>query len=334
LLKSHGRFVGLLEYLEGLKNIEGLEKKHSVFLKSQEKEANASEMEERSQTEIDYVELKSGLKLRRMIWRNSSARGNVLLLHGFPETIYAWGETAKFLVKEFEVHAFDWPGYGLSSRPLSDEFSYSPKDYANVLKDYIQTASLDSKELLVYATDIAALPALLLALDEPLIMRKIIVGDFGPFDRPQYQSELLRDLKGGGPAAAKVRDYMNANKDAVVERAFRNGLSKEHQFEVSKEYKDDLISGWDGPNMTSADAFYHYCSFFTRDGNYFEANLNRLRTPVKVLWGALDAAIRKEMGTELAERINAPIEILDGVNHYLHLQDPKHLYEAVDSFFE
>jgi pimeloyl-ACP methyl ester carboxylesterase len=297
------------------------------------KEANVSAMEERSRTEIDYVDLKSGLKLRRMIWRNSSGRGIVLLLHGFPETIYTWSGAAKFLVKEFEVHAFDWPGYGLSSRPSSDEFLYSPKDYANVLKDYIQTAGLDSKKLLVYATDIAALPALLLALDEPLIMRKVIVGDFGPFDRPQYQSELLRDLKGGGPAAEKVRDYMNANKDAVVERAFRNGLSKEHQFEVSKEYKDDLIAGWDWPNMTSADAFYHYCSFFTRDGNYFEANLNRLRTPVKVVWGSLDVAIKKEMGTELAERINAPIEILDGVNHYLHLQDPKHVYEAVNSFF-
>jgi pimeloyl-ACP methyl ester carboxylesterase len=290
-------------------------------------------MEGKSQTAVDYVGLKSGLKLRRMIGRNPNSKGIVLLLHGFPETIYAWSGAAKFLVEEFEVHAFDWPGYGRSSRPRSDEFSYSPKDYANVLKDYIQTEGLDSKTLLVYATDIAALPALLLALEEPLLMSKIIVGDFGPFDRPQYQSEILRDLKGGGPAAEKVRDYMNANKEAVLDRGFRNGLSKEQQFEVSKEYKDDLIAGWDGPNMTSADAFYHYCSFFTRDGNYFEANLGRLRTPVKVVWGALDVPIKKEMGMELAERINAPIEIVDGVNHYLHLQDPKHVYESVNSFF-
>jgi pimeloyl-ACP methyl ester carboxylesterase len=290
-------------------------------------------MEERSQPGIDYAELKSGLKLRRRIWRNSSGKGIVLLLHGFPETIYAWSEAAKFLVQEFEVHAFDWPGYGLSSRPSSEVFSYSPKDYANVLKDYIQAAGLDSKELFVYATDIAALPALLVALDEPLIMKKLIVGDFGPFDRPQYQSELLRDLKAGGPAAVKVRDYMNANRDAVIERGFRNGLAPEHQFEVSKEYKDDLIAGWDAPNMTSADAFYHYCSFFIRDGNYFEANLNRLKTPVKVVWGALDVPIKKEMGMELAERIHAPIEILDGVNHYLHLQSPKHVYDTAIHFF-
>jgi pimeloyl-ACP methyl ester carboxylesterase len=283
--------------------------------------------------EIDYVGLKSGLKLRRMIWRNASGRGVVLLLHGFPETSYGWSRAAKLLVEEFEVQAFDWPGYGRSSRPSSEEFSYSPKDYANVLKDYIQSAGLDSTKLLVYATDIAALPALLLALDEPLIMGKLIVGDFGPFDRPQYQSELLRDLKGGGAAAQKVRDFMNANKEAVIERGFRNGLTKEQQFEVSKEYKDDLLAGWDGPNMTTADAFYHYCSFFTRDGNYFEENLNRLKTPVKVLWGALDVPIKKEMGIELAERIHAPIEIIEGVNHYAHLQDPQHVSAAIKSFF-
>jgi pimeloyl-ACP methyl ester carboxylesterase len=290
-------------------------------------------MKEKSQMEIDYAGLKSGLKLRRVIWRNSNGKGIVLLLHGFPETIYTWSGAAEFLSREFEVHAFDWPGYGLSSRPSSDEFSYAPKDYATVLKDYIQTAGLDSGKLLVYATDIAALPALLLALDEPLMMRKIIVGDFGPFDRPEYQSEILRDLKGGGAAAEKVREYMNANKEAVIEKGFRNGLPKEDQFEVSKEYKDDLIAGWDGPNMTTADAFYHYCSFFTRDGHSFEDNMNRLRTPVKVIWGALDVPIKKEMGIELAERIHAPIEILEGVNHYLHLMTPKRLYEAVHSFF-
>jgi len=282
--------------------------------------------------EIDYVELKSGLKLRRMIERNSSGRGVVLLLHGFPETIYAWSGAAKLLAKDYELHAFDWPGYGLSSRPSSDEFSYSPKDYANVLKDYIQTAGLDSKRLLVYATDIGALPALLLALDEPLIMRKIIVGDFAPFDRPQYMYENLRDLKLSG-SSEKIRQYMNANKDGILEDIFRNGLSKEHQFEVSKEYKDDLSEGWDKPNMTSVDAFYHYYSFFTRDQNYFEANLDRLKTPVKVVWGAIDFYIKKEMGIELAERIKAQIDLLDGVSHFPHLQDPKHVYEAVNSFF-
>ena len=291
-----------------------------------------SAMEEGHIMQVDYVDLKSGFRLRRMIGRTSNAKGIVLCLHGFPETIYAWSGAASFLVKEYEVHAFDWPGYGRSSRPSSDKFSYSPRDYANVLKDYIQTAGLNSKRLLIYATDIGGLPGLLLALDEPHMLRKIIVGDFAPFDRPQYMSDNLRDLK-ISESSEKIRQYLNANKDGILENIFRNGLLKEHQFEVSKEYKDDLTEGWDRPDMTSADAFYHYYSFFTRDQKYFEANLNRLETPAKVVWGALDVLIKKEMGIELADRIKAPIDLLDEVNHFPHLQDPKHVYESVNSFF-
>ena len=251
-----------------------------------------SSMKERSQMEIDYVELKSGLQLRRMIGRNAGARGIVLCLQGFPETIYAWSGAAELLAKDYEVHAFDWPGYGLSSRPSSDEFSYSPRDYANVLRDYIQTAGLDSKRLLVYATDIGALPALLLALEEPHIMRKIIVGDFAPFDRPQYMFENLRDLKLSG-SSEKLRQYMNANKNGILESIFRNGLSKEHQFEVSKEYKDDLSEGWDKPSMTSADAFYHYYSFFYERPKLFRGKSRSPENPNQSCMG-LNRLLPKE----------------------------------------
>ena len=78
------------------------------------------------------------------------------------------------------MHAFDWPGYGLSSRPPADRFSYAPKDYAQVLKEYIAKSGIATSKLVIYATDIGALPALIAALDEPNIAKKMIVGDFAP----------------------------------------------------------------------------------------------------------------------------------------------------------
>jgi hypothetical protein len=35
----------------------------------------------------------------------------------------------------------------------------------------------------------------------------------------------------------------------------------------------------------------------------------------------------------VVETFLTPIEILEGVNHHVRLQDAKHLYEAVKSFF-
>jgi pimeloyl-ACP methyl ester carboxylesterase len=144
--------------------------------------------EEDAQAEVGFIEIGSDMKLRRLIVHNSRAKGAVLLLHGFPETLFAWKRIAATLARDYEVHAFDWPGYGLSSRPPADRFSYAPKDYAQVLKEYIAKSAIDTSKLVIYATDIGALPALIVALDEPDVAKKLIVGDFAPFDRPQYNT--------------------------------------------------------------------------------------------------------------------------------------------------
>nr|WP_234892172.1 alpha/beta fold hydrolase [Sinorhizobium meliloti] len=156
------------------------------------------------------------ITLRRMVVHSARQKGTVLFLHGFPETSYVWIDISIALGADYEVHAFDWPGYGLSSRPAVEKFSYAPKDYADVLHSYIEKAGIDRSNLTIYATDIGALPALLLALREPDIAQRIIVGDFAPFNRPAYMYESLQSLK-AEPAASKTRDYMNktSNVSAV-----------------------------------------------------------------------------------------------------------------------
>jgi pimeloyl-ACP methyl ester carboxylesterase len=214
------------------------------------------------QAEIGFIDINADMKLRRMMVHNARPKGVVLFLHGFPETLYAWKDIALMLARDYEVHAFDWPGYGLSSRPPAERFSYAPKDYARVLKEYIRTSGIDTAKLVIYATDIGALPALLVALDEPNCVKKIIVGDFAPFDRPQYMHANLQSLK-STPAADRTRAHMNNTRDEILENAFRRGLSKEEQFEVSQEFREDMLRGWSQNNMTSADAFYHLtgCEF-------------------------------------------------------------------------
>ncbi|MBP0620716.1 alpha/beta fold hydrolase [Cupriavidus consociatus] len=273
------------------------------------------------QPDIGWIEIDADISLRRMVVHQPGAKGTVLFLHGFPETLYAWKDIALSLGDDFEVHAIDWPGYGLSSRPTADKFSYAPRDYARVLQAYIRKAGIDTSQLTIYATDIGALPALLLALEVPDIARTIIVGDFAPFDRPQYMYESLQSLK-SQPSAELARAQLNKNRDDVLQNAYRRGLPPQAQFDISPELRDDMARGWSHGAMTSADAFYHYYSHFTRDQAWLEANLHRLRTPVKVVWGEKDLYIRKEMGIEFAQKAHAEFTVLPGIGHYPHLQDP------------
>lgn len=281
---------------------------------------------------IDAIRIDDDITLRRMVVRNADAGGTVLFLHGFPETVYAWKDIALTLGARYEVHAIDWPGYGLSSRPPADRFAYAPKDYARVLRDYIRRSGIAPSTLTIYATDIGALPALLAALEDPGIARTIIVGDFAPFDRPTYMYESLQGLK--SPASAEqVRAALNKNRDEILQNTFTRGLPEDAKFDVPAEFKQDIAQGWDHGTMTSADAFYHYYSHFTRDQRYFEANIARLQTPVRVVWGEQDLYIRKEMGEEFARKADAPLEILPAIGHYPHLQDPRHVIAAVDAAF-
>jgi pimeloyl-ACP methyl ester carboxylesterase len=274
-------------------------------------------------TEIGLIELENGISVRRMLVHAEQPKGTVILLHGFPETIYAWHEVARALANDYDVHTFDWPGYGLSSRPSADDFDYAPITYAKLLGQYISAAGIDRSTLTIYATDISALPALLLALDEPDVARRIIVGDFAPFDRPDLMHPMLRDLK-VKPMSEQIRDARNAAWEDIVEgTGFGAGLPPEAQFDVAREFKDDMARSWSHNGMTTMDAFYHYYSYFTRDEDHFEQRLGEMKANVKVVWGELDPYIKKAMGEELAERLGVEFKGLAGIGHYPHNQDPE-----------
>lgn len=281
---------------------------------------------------VEQFAISDSILLRRMVIHSREPKGTVILLHGFPETIFAWGAIARALANEYDVHTFDWPGFGLSTRPSAEAFPYSPRIYASSLKQYIGKAGIDRSNLTIYATDISSLPVLLLALEEPDIARSIIVGDFAPFDRPAYMNENLQRLK-SKPSSDFVRAAMNNAPENILEEAFTNGLPENAKFTIDPEFKDDMRSGWNHGVMTTMDAFYHYYSHFTRDQNYFEENIGRLKTPVKVIWGELDFYIMKEMGIELADRIGAKFQLLPGIGHYPHLQAPEQAMEEIRASF-
>jgi pimeloyl-ACP methyl ester carboxylesterase len=283
--------------------------------------------------DISFLRIDDDLTLRRMVVHAASPKGTVLFLHGFPETLYAWKEISIELADDYDVHAFDWPGYGLSSRPSADRFSYAPREYARVLDEYISKAGIDISMLTIYATDIGALPVLLLALDKPDIARRLIVGDFAPFNRPAHMYESLQKLK-AGPAMDQVRAFMNKNREEILQNTFTRGLPEEAQFRISQQFRDDATKGWSHGAITTVDAFANYYSHFTRDQNFFESQLGRLDTPVKVLWGEKDLYIRKEVGVEFAAKIHAELTLLPGIGHYPHLQDPQRTIAEVRASFQ
>lgn len=269
---------------------------------------------------IDSLAVDDQITLRRSVVRAPNARATVLFLHGFPETLLAWQPVTAELAGEFEIHAFDWPGFGQSSRPASG-FGYAPRDYARILNAYIDKAGIDRSRLLIYATDIGALPALLAAIEDASIARAIIVGDFAPFDRPQFMQDRLQALK-SPRSNEKVRAAFNAGRDEILANAMRRGLDPGEQFPIPAPLAADMAAGWNHGPITSADAFARYYAAFTRDQQDLETRIGDLRVPIRIVWGDKDIYINKAMGEEFAPRIKAKMTLLHGIGHYPHLQAP------------
>lgn len=71
-----------------------------------------SQRAQQPKVEIGAIAIDTVMSLRRMVIQPTEPKGTVLLLHGFPETLYAWKDIALPLADDYEVHAFDWPGLG------------------------------------------------------------------------------------------------------------------------------------------------------------------------------------------------------------------------------
>lgn len=144
--------------------------------------------------------------------------------------------------------------------------------------------------------------------------------------------ESLQNLK-AEPTASPTRAYMNKTSDEILQNVHRRGLSPAEQFDLPTDVQRDMAHSWSLDGMTSADAFAHYYANFTRDQNVLEANLERLKTPVKVIWGEKDLYIKKEMGIEFAAKIGEKIDILPGIGHFPHLQNAEHTVEEIRASF-
>ncbi|MFJ4290928.1 hypothetical protein ACIP1U_14235 [Cupriavidus sp. NPDC089707] len=57
------------------------------------------------QPDIGWIEIDENISLRRMVVHHPGAKGTVLFLHGFPETLYAWKDIALSLGDDFKVGA-------------------------------------------------------------------------------------------------------------------------------------------------------------------------------------------------------------------------------------
>lgn len=253
----------------------------------------------------------SGINIYSRIWEPSCvARGNVLLVHGFGSSTYAWEKIMPCLLAAgFRVVAVDVPGLGYSDKNIT--WPYSHDKNAEVLwaladlftKD--RGLSGDAKWFLV-GHSIGGEIVLRMAAQRPEKVKRVVLA--------------AGAISGGKPHSLTLIRFPPARRWAMVliEILLRrsNVMSGILGSAYGRPPTSEELKGYTAPLYV--DGTIH-ASFNIGDShvglNSTVDMLKNLPLPVSLIWGENDKWIPTRQGRRIANLIGRPLLLIPGAGH-------------------
>jgi len=255
----------------------------------------------------------------------------LLLIHGWPQTWYAWRMLMPALAEDFEVIAVDQRGIGLSDKPRD---GYDIGSLASDLVALMDT--LDHEKFAVYGTDTGMPIAHALAADHPERVERLIVSEaFLPgiasalplFVPPALNARLWHLMFNQLPG--EVNEALVTGREDVffgAEFAASAGTSKLPD-ETVKYYVDTLAA--DPEALRGSFEFYRAIS--TSAAQNEERKNRRLTMPVLAIGGEESGGENAANAMKLvADDVQALV--LPGSGHWVAEQAPDELLAALTEF--
>jgi pimeloyl-ACP methyl ester carboxylesterase len=253
----------------------------------------------------------------------------VLLVHGFPETWWAFHKLIPLLAPEHRVIAVDLPGFGDSGNAPEDSTSATAAETLRRLID-----ELDLGAVHLTGQDISGVTTFRLAAVHPELVRSFAAIETG---LPGFGLEMLADVTHGGTwhigvlAAPGIPEMLLAGR----EREFLSGYAYPAMCAT-----DDAITDQDVDEFTRTfacpDGFRGASGLYRsmlQEGDEIRelAAQSRLQMPVLAV-GAGSGDFPHHTMTQVAEHVSAAT--LDGVGHYVAMEAPEALAEVLLDFYE
>jgi len=224
---------------------------------------------------------------QEIFYREAGSRQNptVLLLHGFPTSSHMFRSLIPALADQYHVVAPDYPGYGFSSMPSTDDFEYSFDHLAEIVETF--TEQLGLERYTIYLMDYGAPVGFRLATAHPEKVDALIIQNGNAYD------EGLLDF--WDPIKAYWADPNAENRDAL------RGLL------TIDATKWQYTHGVRDPETISPDNWHHVQNLLDRPGNQeiqldlflsygtnpplypeWQAYLREYQPPTLIVWGKND----------------------------------------------
>ncbi len=212
----------------------------------------------------------------------------IVLLHGFPSSSHMYRELLVSLSDDYYLIAPDYPGFGNSSFPSKDEFTYTFDNLAKVINTFLEQKGV--KKYSIMMQDYGAPVGFRIATAHPKRVQSIITQNGNA-----YEEGINRE------AWAPIIQYWSTPTDelgAIIEKnVYSAGAMKWQYTHGTRNPESILPDNWildyanisrPGQKDIQLALFYDYQNNLKQYPEW-QAYLRKQQPPVLVVWGKNDA---------------------------------------------
>jgi len=257
-----------------------------------------------------------------------TAGSPILLVHGFPESWWAFHKVIPLLAETHRVFAVDLRGMGDSSVA---EVDFDSATAAEDLHKFIDTLGIGAVHLV--GQDFAGATVARLVVTYPENVRSFTAIEMG---LPGYGLEALADVTHGGTwhigvlAAPGIPELMLVGRERELIGGYSFPAMTAVQGAVSDADIDEFVRGYARPGgLRGASGLYRSMLVEGEDLRIL-IDANPVAVPVLAIGGGGGAFTEATMTQVTAGHVESII--LDGVGHYVALEAPDRLADALLTF--
>jgi len=211
----------------------------------------------------------------------------VLLFHGFPTSSQMYRNLIPALADKYRVIAPDYPGYGHSSMPARDKFTYTFDNLAKVIEQF--TEKLELKSYALYVQDYGAPVGYRLAVAHPDRVTAIVVQNGNAYDEG-LDNDFWKPIKAywKEPTSKEKRDALRlVVKYEATRWQYTHGVKNPELVSPDGPAHDQFLLDRPGNDEIQLDLLLDYGSnppLYPKWQEYFRKH----QPPVLIAWGKND----------------------------------------------
>lgn len=255
----------------------------------------------------------------------------LLLLHGFPSSSHMFRNLIELLSDSYFLIAPDYPGFGQSSMPNTNEFEYSFHNLSVVIEAFIDELNL--KNIHFYVQDYGGPIAFRIASRRPELVNSFIIQNANAY------------LDGLGEALAPLAAYIESDSEEAEKGArvflkleatkwtYLDGASKPEKISPDSYSLDQYYLDRPGNDLIQLALFRDYGSniaLYPEWQDYFK----KQQPKTVVIWGKNDKMFVEAGGQAYSKDLpNAKIHQLEG-GHFLLEEHSETAAKIIAAFIE